>query len=302
MKKRITFIISMFITLSLNAQNIEFTFANVQTTNDGLNDFYEADVMIAAVDGQADFKLGKGQIYIKYNTTAFGTNINSAGGIEITYPEVEGYFLGKVITLPVYTTTGTGIADNSPSRISFAYQQSLSSGTMTDIVTSTPTKLFHIKMQFTDVGELPMVAFEDDETQVSNCRDQFETACGPFTPGFALADCSGANEGVVFNNANFDSGGATLSTDRNDVLNVLSVYPNPFNDILNIKLPPSFDGNTIEIDILDIRGRLIKSLIKENLDSNVTIHEISDFEDGSYLIKITNQSRRVTLKQIIKKE
>ncbi len=47
---------------------------------------------------------------------------------------------------------------------------------MLDNVTSTPTKLFHIKMQFTDAGELPMVAFEDNETQppgVSNCRDQF---------------------------------------------------------------------------------------------------------------------------------
>ena len=292
----------MIITLSLNAQNIEFTFDNAQITTDGANDFYEVDVMIAAVDGQADFKLGKGQVYINYNTSAFGTFINGAGGIEITYPEAENYFLGQVITLPVYTTTGTGIADNSSSRISFAYQQSLSSGTMTNNVTSMSTKLFHVKMQFTDAGELPMVALEDDETQVGNCRDQFETACGLFSPGFALADCSGANLGTVFNDANFDSGGATLSTKGNELLNGLSVYPNPFNDILNIKLPPSFAGTTIKIDILDIRGRLIKSLVKKNINSNVNIKEFSDFENGSYIIKVTNQSRRITFKQIIKKE
>ncbi len=84
MKTKITLLILMIISLSLNAQNIEFTFANAQTTNDGSNDFYEVDVMIATVDGQADFKLGKGQVYINYNTAAFGSNINAGGGLEIT--------------------------------------------------------------------------------------------------------------------------------------------------------------------------------------------------------------------------
>lgn len=293
----------MIITLSLNAQNIEFTFDNSQTTNDGTFDYYEADVMIATVDGQADFKLGKGQLYINYNTAAFGTFINGSGGIEITYPEVDGYILGLTNGFPYYSTTGTGIADNSDARFSFAYQQGISSGSMpSDNVTSTPTKLFHIKMQFTDSGQMSMVAFEDNETQppgVAGCRDQFETACGPSTSGFP--DCV-SFPGTVFNDANFDSGGATLSTAGNELSNVLSVYPNPFNDILNIKLPPAFAGTTIKIEILDIRGRLIKSLVKKNINSNVNIKEFSDFEDGSYILKVTNQSRKITLKQIIKKE
>jgi len=301
MKKRITFIISMIITLSLNAQNIEFTFANAQTTNDGANDFYEVDVMIATVFGQADFKLGKGQVYINYSTAAFGNNINSGGGLEITYPEVDGYILGLVNGFPYYSTPVQN--DNSDSRFSFSYQQGISTGSMpSDNVTSTPTKLFHIKMQFTDAGELPMVAFEDNETQppgVAGCRDQFETACGPSSPGFP--DCVGF-PGVVFNDANFDSGGATLSTINNDLAQGLSVYPNPFNDILNIKLPPSLAGTTIKIDILDIRGRLIKSLVKKNINSNINIKEFSDFEDGPYIIKVINQSRKITFKQIIKKE
>ena len=71
---------------------------------------------------------------------------------------------------------------------------------------------------------------------------------------------------------------------------------------MNIKLPPSFSGTTIKIDILDIRGRLIKSLVKKNINSNVNIKEFSDFEDGSYIIKVTSQSRKITFKQIIKKE
>lgn len=297
MRTKITLLILTILSLGLNAQNIEFTFANAQTTNDGSDDFYEVDVMIATVDGQADFKLGKGQVYINYNAAAFGSNINTGGGLEITHD--TGYILNQSNVLDYYSTFTAN--DNSSSRFSFAYQQGINSGSMVDNVTNIPAKLFHIKMKFTDFGEMPMVAFEDNETEVAGCRDQFETACGPAAAGLAVANC-GSEPGIVFNDALFDSGGATLSIDRNDLLNVLSVYPNPFNDILNIKLPRSFDGNAIELDILDIRGRLIKSLIKENLDSNVTINEISDFEDGSYLIKITNQSRKVTLKQIIKKE
>ena len=100
MKKRISFLISMIITLSLNAQNIEFTFDNAQITNDGTFDYYEADVMIAAVDGQADFKLGIGQIYINYNPLAFGNNIYTSGGLEITYP--TGYILSQVNGFPYY--------------------------------------------------------------------------------------------------------------------------------------------------------------------------------------------------------
>ncbi|MDX1702358.1 MAG: T9SS type A sorting domain-containing protein, partial [Melioribacteraceae bacterium] len=281
---------TLMITLSLSAQNIEFTFANAETTNDGANDFYEVDVMIATVDGQADFKLGKGQIYINYNSAAFGTNINSAGGIEITYPEPE-YFLGKVITLPVYTTTGTGIADNSSSRISFAYQQSLSSGTMTDNITSIPTKLFHLKMQFINVGELPMVAFEDDETQVSNCRDQFETACGPFTPGFALADCSGANAGVVFNDANFDSGGATLSINKQQLLTEFNVYPNPTKDILYVNV----DAKS-QFRLVDMFGKIV---ISGSFDTGENELQLRRYEGGVYFLRVFNGTKIITKKIVL---
>ena len=95
---------------------------------------------------------------------------------------------------------------------------------------------------------------------------------------------------------------STLDNEEFEEVEGVNIYPNPFNDILNIKLPPAFAGTTIKIEILDIRGRLIKSLVKKNINSNVNIKEFSDFEDGSYILKVTNQSRKITLKQIIKKE
>jgi hypothetical protein len=291
MKTKITLLILMIIGMGLNAQNIEFTFANAQITNDGSDDFYEVDVMIATVDGQADFKLGKGQVYINYNPSAFGNNINAVGGIEITYP--VGYLLGQVNVLPIYSTTGTGIADNSSSRFSFAYQQDFSAGSMAEFVTSAVMKVFHIKMKFTPsgIGQLPMVAFEDDESEVSNCRDQFETACGPFAAGLATADCSGANAGTVFNDALFDSGGATLSINKPEVLNALSIYPNPTRDLLYVDI-----NKQSNYGLIDMLGKTVTtgSFIQGNNEL-----QLRNYEAGIYFLKVTNSSGSVTKKVVV---
>jgi hypothetical protein len=58
-------------------------------------------------------------------------------------------------------------------------------------------------------------------------------------------------------------------------------------------------GTNIKIEILDIRGRLIKTLNKEYI-SSIVIKEFGDFEDGSYFIKITNKSNKIIFKQLIK--
>lgn len=289
MKTKITFLILMILSLSLNAQNIQFTFDNAQTTNDGSNDFYEVDVMIATVDGLADFKLGIGQVYINYSTAAFGPNIDSASGLVISYP--SSYILGQANGFPYYSDFVTN--DNSPSRFSFAYQQGISSGSMTDNVTSTPAQLFHIKMQFTNAGELPMVTFEDNETQppgVSNCRDQFYTACGPSSGGLTFDDCAGF-PGTVFNDALFDSGGATLSTEKPELLNVLAVYPNPTRDLLNV------DVNTrSNYQLIDMLGKTVTTGYLEQGNNEL---QLSTHNSGIYFLRLTNATGSITKKIVV---
>ena len=92
---------------------------------------------------------------------------------------------------------------------------------------------------------------------------------------------------------------STLDSQDFDENNFVNIYPNPFRDKLNIKLPQSYLGTTIKIEILDIRGRLIKILNKE-YTSSIVIKEFGDFEDGSYFIKITNRSNKIIFKQLIK--
>lgn len=286
MKSKITFLILMIASMSLVAQNIQFTFTNAQTTNDGSDNFYEVDVMIATVDGLTDFKLGKGQVYINFNTAAFGSNINASGGLEITHD--AGYILNQSNVLDYYSTFTTN--DNSLSRFSFAYQQGINSGSMVDNVTNIPAKLFHIKMKFTDSGELPMVAFEDDETQVAGCRDQFETACGPAAAGLAVANC-GSEPGTVFNDALFDSGGATLSTDKPELLHVLAVYPNPTQDLLYVDI-----NKQSNYHLIDMLGKTVTtgSFIPGNNEL-----QLRNYETGIYFLRITNGSGAVTKKILV---
>ncbi len=288
MKATITLLILMIMNLSLNAQNIEFTFANAQTTNDGSFDFYEVDVMIATVGGLADFKLGIGQVYINYNSLAFGNSIHTGGGLEITYP--ADYILGQVNGFPYYSDFITN--DNSTSRFSFAYQQGISSASMTDNVTSTPSKLFHVKMLFTDSGQLPMVAFEDNETQppgVDKCRDQFFTACGPTTGGLGFDDCS-AFPGTQFNDALFESGGATLSTES-ELLNVLSVYPNPTEGLLYVDI-----NIKSKYSVIDIFGKIVNT---GSLNQGKNELQLRNYQAGIYFLRINNDSGFVTKKIMI---
>ncbi len=121
---------------------------------------------------------------------------------------------------------------------------------------------------------------------------------GDNTVTLTVTDLNGNSSNCVITVTVEDS---TLGNQEFEVIEGVNVYPNPFNEELNIKLPPSFYGRTININILDIRGRLIKSLKKEYLNSVLIIEEFDDFEEGSYFIKITSNLEKILFKQLIKK-
>jgi len=285
MKCKITFITLLLSASVLMAQNIEFTFANTVMTNDGMYDYYETDIMIATIDGLADFKLGAGLLYINYNTAAFGSNIVGSGAVVIT--RVPDYILGDNNVLDYYTSFLP--ADNTSSRLAFSYQQGLSSGGMTaNNVTSTPKKLFHLAIKFVDSGMDPMVVFEDNETQppgVNDCRDQFFTACGP-SGSLALADC-GSEPGTQFQNAIFDSTGAVLSVD-NKLLTGLSIYPNPTRGMLYLKGDIS---QLKAINVYSFTGQHVME-VKSNFESI----DLRRLQSAIYFVKLDSEEASATLK------
>ncbi len=275
----------LFGIISLQAQDITFTFDNAIITTDGVNDFYEVDIMI---ESTADFIVGSGLLYFNYNNAAFGTNISDGGTVEVTYPSPD-YICGDldavVLAIAVYGPFVQN--DNTSSRFAFSFQQAFGSGAMAgNNVTSTPAKLFHLKIQYVDSAIDPMITFEGN----SPFDDQFFTACGPVAVGLAPADCS--NEpGMQLLNDTFDSSASTpapLSVES-FTFQDLKVYPNPTSDVINITATQTID----KVEIYDILGKLV---LKTSTTNQI---KISQLTQGVYLMKIQANNEAITKKIVI---
>lgn len=277
-----------------NTQNIKFTFENAENTNDGSNDFYEADIMIQTIDGQADFKLGSGQIYFNYNSLAFGENVKANSMFTVTQNNASNYVCGQYIdafAADVYS--GFVINDNTTSRVSWAFSQTFSESTFTaDNITAIPAKLIHIKFQYVDINEEAMVAFENDNGALDQATDQFFTACGSTASGaFDTADCTNV-PGVQFVGATFDNNDAVLATDdyQTSITSII-LYPNPTENFITIK--GLQEKSTITI--YDLNGKLV---LQELNYLNGTI-DISHIQTAIYMVKIITD-KNVLIKKLVK--
>ena len=74
-------------------------------------------------------------------------------------------------------------------------------------------------------------------------------------------------------------------------LNNVSILPNPTQAVVTI----SFEGLTATVAIIDVKGRLLKTV---SVNSGDQI-DLSNFETGLYLFDITSNSKR-TIERVIK--
>ncbi len=264
--------------LANNNHNINFTFANAQNTNDGVNDFYEVDVLI---ESDVDFKLGSGQLYFNYNTAAFGMNISANTKIEYSQPLSS--VLGEKNVLPIY---GSFIQnDNTSSRFSLSWQQALSSGTiLTDNVTAVPAMLFRIKIKYTNVNEDPMFTFETDALFLDQTFTAFES-----TDLASVNYPSSPREQLL--NDTFDSSGATLLDKDFELLQGFSLYPNPTNGMLYIK----GDVNKLKsVEVYSITGQKVMEVNKEKFREI----DISPLKSAFYFVILNTEIATKVIKVI----
>ena len=92
----------------------------------------------------------------------------------------------------------------------------------------------------------------------------------------------------------------TLSVVEENTLENISIYPNPFNDNLSIKIPYNLTSYTVEL--YDIRGRLIYNTKKVNSPTrSINIGNLETLSQGAYLLKITDlNSNKSTTKKLLK--
>ncbi len=193
----------LFLVATVQAQDVTYTFANAQNTNEAGNDYYEADIMIESAAG---FKLGSGLLYFNYNTAAFGTNIQANDRITITAPNGT-HILGEMVAglFPFYDSFITN--DNTTSRVAFSWQQAFSGECLAvNNVTATTAALFHIRIEYTDVNQAADICYESDALFV----DQTFTACGSTGGGCATDDCFNS-PGIQITNDTYDCTGADVN-------------------------------------------------------------------------------------------
>jgi hypothetical protein len=275
-----------FLGLISYSQDIHFTLANAQNTNDGSNDYYEVDVMLQTINATGTFKLGSGQLYFTYSTTAFGENVFAATSFTVTHPNPD-YLAGQFIDAAATDIYGPFTTnDNTASRVSWAFSQSFSSATFAaDNVTATATKLCHLKFKYIDINQTPMVLLEEGGIY----DDQFYTSCGSATgTAFTAADC-GANPGTQIVNDTFASAGATLSTANYALIKELTVYPNPATHTIYI----NSGAKLTKVELYNNIGQQVLST-PETLEV-----KINHLEKGLYLLKLYSENATTTKKVII---
>jgi hypothetical protein len=91
-------------------------------------------------------------------------------------------------------------------------------------------------------------------------------------------------------------------TNEDKVFALLENYPNPFNSSTVIKISLS-SNNHVRLDLFDVSGKFIASLIDKRLNAGVTEIELNTdkyrLSSGVYFIKMTSQKGFTKIKKII---
>ena len=166
---------------------------------------------------------------------------------------------------------------------------------MTEIVSTTPKKMVHIKLKYVNVALSPMVTIEDNEALVIGARDQFFSACGPFDSASTTLDCSNAADAQNVPNQFLDailvSTGATLSNEDFELETGISLYPNPAKNNIYIK------GQVAQLKTIDVYTLTGKHIL--NVKNNFKKIDVSRLESGIYFFKLNTKNSTTTKKIII---
>lgn len=285
----------LFFSNTIFGQTITYTFANAKIVNDGMNDFYEVDVLM---ESTSSFQLGPGSLYFTYNTAAFGTNIQGASGLTISAPtgSITDDGLTAAAAAKVYAIQTP--VDNDTFRFNVTWLQSFAAHTFTNpnIVANTPRVVFRIRMQYTDVSQNPNVAFDGG----GSFDDQTFTSCGPASGAnpFEVSDCAGS-PGTNITDDTFDSSGSklvnswtgTTNTDWDTATNwSFGVTPESFMDVTisNVTNDPVASG-AISID-----GMTLNSGASLTVNGAVTNSSTIEINSGASLIAQTSVSGNIT--------
>jgi len=91
----------------------------------------------------------------------------------------------------------------------------------------------------------------------------------------------------------------SLSTQNNIDNHQIGIYPNEFEDVINLNFGDSFIGETIKVKIYDVLGKIVYLKNIENTSAHVKLTNLA-LSSGSYILNISNENLNQTYKLIRK--
>ncbi|MGH1364173.1 MAG: FlgD immunoglobulin-like domain containing protein [Calditrichia bacterium] len=276
-------------TSTIFAQGLTFTFANGQLTGTGP---YKYRVFVFINADTPGTKLGDTQVYINYNSLAFGDSIAARGKLSSGRTTLLG---GNSGGTELYSIQN--IVDHGTNRVCITAAYDFESNTsLANEVPETPTGLFFIDIEVENRAWLSGLSFEGSLMQ----GQQF------------LAD-------------NFLQYSSVIATDTDDtVLGVETVqnniipsefkmdqnYPNPFNPETTVRfdLPASLGGENVTLVVYDMLGRKVRTLQDGPLSAGT--YELkwdaktdtgADLASGTYLLRLQAKRQQQIIKMLLMK-
>lgn len=88
-----------------------------------------------------------------------------------------------------------------------------------------------------------------------------------------------------------------VSVNELNEINSVNIFPNPFNEVIYIQLSQHVNANAIQIQIVDIAGRLVD---KFNFNNETTIQLTNNYNKGIYFVNIYDNGLLIESQKIVK--
>lgn len=219
------------------------------------------------------------------------------------------YRTGTGVSYP-YTNSGISIKDSSAgsSFYYFFYNWDIANVKSTRkavnvIVTPNPVADFSYEVNASNNGE---VTFTNTSLNSDNYTWDFGDAIGTSTnlnPTYTYTESGTFNVTLTSTSSTCGNDSKTLSVTVNittlgiseNTLETLDIYPNPFNNSINIILPNTL--NNVTIRLYDLSGRIIYNTRKTVIENNrLEITNLNTLSKGTYILQITDLETNATLK------
>ena len=190
LKTKVMMLIYLLIVLlarTASAQiGIEFTFANNEITTDGVNQYYEFDIMATAT---ADSKFYIAQIYFYYNAAGFGESIYASGNVDVSKGSLLSNVTGPNGDFGQYTIL---MGDNTPTKLSIGNEWTKFDNDGGDLgyelanVLGTTSKVYvHVKILIHNTSVQSAISFDDQINQIELQQYYFDVPFSSHTINYS---------------------------------------------------------------------------------------------------------------------